>query len=112
MPRPACQWLVNSYFRKMAKFSVVEAKNQLSDLIDRALRGEGVVITRHGRPVVELKPISRAAKPITPEAIDWLADRRVGRRNRARMPLYLYARCATSGERLYRRQRHRSVIRR
>jgi prevent-host-death family protein len=64
----------------MAKYSVVEAKNQLSDLIDRALRGEGVVITRHGRPVVELNPISRAAKPITPEAIDWLADRRVGRR--------------------------------
>ena len=64
----------------MAKYSVVEAKNQLSDLIDRALRGEGVVITRRGRPVVELNPISRAAKPITPEAIDWLADRRVGRR--------------------------------
>ena len=64
----------------MAKYSVVEAKNQLSDLIDCALRGEGVVITRHGRPVVELKPISRAAKPITPEAIDWLAQRRVGRR--------------------------------
>jgi prevent-host-death family protein len=64
----------------MGKHSVVEAKNQLSELIDRALQGEGVVITRHGRPVAELKPISPPAQPITPEAIDWLAERRVGRR--------------------------------
>ena len=59
----------------MGRHSVVEAKNQLSELIDRALKGEGVVITRHGRPVVELKPISPAAEPITPEAIDWLDQR-------------------------------------
>jgi prevent-host-death family protein len=64
----------------MGTHNVVEAKNQLSELIDRALKGEVVVITRHGRPVVELKPISPPAKPISPEAIDWLAQRRVGRR--------------------------------
>jgi prevent-host-death family protein len=64
----------------MGRHSVVEAKNQLSELIDCALKGEGVVITRHGRPVVELKPIPPAAEPITPEAIDWLDQRRVGRR--------------------------------
>ena len=64
----------------MGKHSVAEAKNNLSALIDRALEGEGVVITRHGHPVVELKPVSPAAKPITPEAVDWLAQRRVGRR--------------------------------
>ncbi len=64
----------------MGKHSVVEAKNQLSELIDRALKGEGVVITRHGRPVVELKPVSPIAEPITPDAVDWLAERRVGRR--------------------------------
>ena len=52
----------------------------LSELIDRALNGEGVVITRHGRPVVELKPIPPTAKPITSEALDWLKQRRVGRR--------------------------------
>jgi antitoxin (DNA-binding transcriptional repressor) of toxin-antitoxin stability system len=54
----------------MSKHSTTEAKILLSDLIDGALRGERVVITRDGRAVVELKPISRAAKPITPEAID------------------------------------------
>ena len=64
----------------MGKHSVVEAKNQLSELIDRALNGEGVIITRHGRPVVELKPIAPRIEPITSEAVDWLAQRRVGRR--------------------------------
>lgn len=64
----------------MGKHSVAEAKNNLSALIDRALEGEGVVITRHGHPVVELTPVSPAAKPITPAAVDWLAQRRVGRR--------------------------------
>lgn len=64
----------------MGKHSVVEAKNRLSELIDRALEGEGVVITRHGRPVVELRPILPAPKPLTPEALDWLEQRRVGRR--------------------------------
>ena len=64
----------------MGKHSVVEAKNRLSELIDRALKGEGVVITRHGRPVVELKPIRPASKPITSEALDWLRANRVGRR--------------------------------
>jgi prevent-host-death family protein len=64
----------------MGKHSVVEAKNQLSELIDRALNGEGVIITRHGRPVVELKPIMPPVEPITPAAVDWLTQRRVGRR--------------------------------
>lgn len=64
----------------MGKHSVAEAKNKLSELIDRALEGEGVVITRHGRPVVELRPIPKSPKPLTDEAIDWLVKHRVGRR--------------------------------
>lgn len=64
----------------MGKHSVADAKNNLSALIDLALEGEGVVITRHGRPVVELRPIPTATEPITPEAVDWLKQRRVGRR--------------------------------
>jgi prevent-host-death family protein len=63
----------------MGKHSVVDAKNNLSALIDRALKGEAVVITRHGQPVVELTPVSRPAKPITPEALDWLKQRRAER---------------------------------
>jgi prevent-host-death family protein len=48
-------------FMPMGTHSVAEAKNRLPELIDRALKGEGVVITRHGRPVVELKPIPEPA---------------------------------------------------
>jgi prevent-host-death family protein len=60
-------------------YSVAEAKNKLPQLIDRALRGEDVVITRHGHPVAELKPIPKKVGPITPEALDWLAARRLKR---------------------------------
>ena len=67
----------------MSTHSVVEAKNQLSKLIDLALKGEGVVITRRGQPVVELKPIiTGAAKPrrVTEADLEWLRARRVGRK--------------------------------
>ena len=89
----------------MGEHSVVEAKNRLSELIDRALKGEGVVITRHGRPVVELKPISAPAKPITSEAIDWLVERRVGKRmpRENAVALVRGMRDEWSGERLSRR---------
>jgi prevent-host-death family protein len=60
----------------MSTYSVAEAKNQLSKLIDRALRGEGVVITRRGQPVVELKPVRPAPRPITEADIEWLRARR------------------------------------
>ncbi|HEY1260178.1 MAG TPA: type II toxin-antitoxin system Phd/YefM family antitoxin [Stellaceae bacterium] len=63
----------------MSTHSVAEAKNQLSKLIDRALKGEGVVITRRGEPVVELKPVRPAPRPITAADIEWLRARRVGR---------------------------------
>jgi prevent-host-death family protein len=63
----------------MSTHSVAEAKNQLSKLIDRALNGEGIVITRRGEPVVELKPVRPAPRPISDADIEWLRARRVGR---------------------------------
>ena len=63
----------------MSHHSVVDAKNNLSELIDRALKGEDVVITRHGTPVVELKAVPRIAKPVSHESLDWLAKRRASR---------------------------------
>ena len=41
-------------------YSVVEAKNTLPKLIHRALQGEEVVITRHGKPVARLVPTAPA----------------------------------------------------
>ena len=61
----------------MSQHSVVEAKNQLSSLIDRALKGEDVVITRHGTPVVELKAVRSAGRGMTQADLDWLDSGRI-----------------------------------
>jgi prevent-host-death family protein len=63
----------------MSTHSVAEAKNQLSKLIDRALKGEGVVITRRGQPVVELKPVRPPPRPMTPADLDWLGAHKIPR---------------------------------
>jgi prevent-host-death family protein len=63
----------------MSAHSVAEAKNRLSQLIDRALEGEEVVITRHGHPVVVLKPVGRRGRAVSTADLDWLAEHRVGR---------------------------------
>jgi prevent-host-death family protein len=62
----------------MTKHSVAEAKNKLPELIDRALEGESVIITRHGTPVIELRPFTAPAPKITQADIDWLDQHRVG----------------------------------
>jgi prevent-host-death family protein len=65
----------------MSQHSVAEAKNKLPELIDRALDGEDIVITRHGRPVAELRSIPAPSRPVTLEDLDWLAAHRVGKRD-------------------------------
>jgi len=61
----------------MSRHSVVEAKNNLSELIARAANGEEVVITRHGVPVAEIKPVRPAPKKVTQADLDWLEAHRV-----------------------------------
>ena len=62
----------------MTTYSVAEAKNHLPKLIDRALAGEEVIITRRGKPVIELRPAAQRPKP--PIGSDeWLAERRKSR---------------------------------
>jgi prevent-host-death family protein len=60
----------------MSTYSVAEAKNRLSELIERALVGEGVVITRHGRPVVEVRPVGMPHRAVNASDLDWLAGQR------------------------------------
>jgi len=43
--------------------SVYAAKTQLSRLLDRATRGEEIVITRHGKPVARIVPVDRRRTP-------------------------------------------------
>jgi len=47
-------------------WNVHKAKTHLSTLIDRALRGEDVVISRANRPVVRLVALEPAARRRTP----------------------------------------------
>jgi antitoxin (DNA-binding transcriptional repressor) of toxin-antitoxin stability system len=61
----------------MPTYSVAEAKNNLSELIDRALNGEGVLITRHGKPVVEFKPVPVPVGPVSDAALQWLTANRL-----------------------------------
>jgi len=42
----------------MVQIGAFEAKNTLGALLDRAERGEEIVITRHGKPVARLAPIA------------------------------------------------------
>jgi prevent-host-death family protein len=63
----------------MATYSVADAKNHLPKLIDRAIEGEEVIITRRGKPVIELRPA--AARPKSPAGTDaWLFQRTRARR--------------------------------
>lgn len=45
----------------MTKVNIHEAKTQLSQLVDRALAGEEVIVARHGRALVRLVPIESQA---------------------------------------------------
>lgn len=64
----------------MNAYSVAEAKNRLPSLIDKAIEGEHVVITRHGKPVAELRP-TRQRDPHAAKGADaWLRARRDARK--------------------------------
>jgi len=41
------------------KVSVYEAKSKLSQMINKALEGDEVVITRNGKDVVKLEPVQK-----------------------------------------------------
>jgi len=47
----------------MAEFGVHEAKTHFSKLLERALAGEDIVITRSGEPLIKLVPVQRKRKP-------------------------------------------------
>lgn len=67
-------------YNAMSAHSIAEASTNLPDLIDRAIAGEAVVITRNGKPVAELNPLApqREPRPVTTEDIAWLDANRIG----------------------------------
>ena len=68
----------------MSTYSVAEAKAKFSALIDEAISGTPVTITRHGHPVAEVRAATAKQNPgpgpMTQADLDWLAKRRVGRK--------------------------------
>jgi prevent-host-death family protein len=53
--------------RDMANVSIRDLRNHGGDVVDRAARGEAVTITRAGKPVAELRPVSR--QPLAAESV-------------------------------------------
>jgi prevent-host-death family protein len=67
----------------MSTYSIAQAKGQLSRLVDEVLDGEEVTITRHGKPVVEMRPAAPAAgHRASKDDVEWLRHRR------ASLPLF------------------------
>jgi len=60
----------------MSSYSVADAKAGLPRLINRAMAGEEVIITRHGKPVAEIRPAPVRGPAARAAFYDWLAGRR------------------------------------
>lgn len=45
------------------RISVTDAKAQLTELVRRAESGEEIILTRHDKPVVEIKAVRRQTTP-------------------------------------------------
>ncbi len=67
---------LDGYLGDMSAYSVAEAKNNLPKLLDRALAGEDVTITRRGKPVAKLSPLGGEARGGSID-MEWLERVRV-----------------------------------
>ncbi len=48
----------------MGEATIRELRNHGGEVVDRAARGETIIITRNGVPVAELRPLPRARLPM------------------------------------------------
>jgi prevent-host-death family protein len=58
----------------MKSVGIYEARASLSKLVERALSGEEVVITRRGKPAVRLVPVAESLPPRQPGALKGLFE--------------------------------------
>jgi prevent-host-death family protein len=64
----------------MRSVSVAQAKAQLPSLLQAAEAGENIIITRHGRPVAEVRGTGGFdIDPNDRHGLKWLAERRAKR---------------------------------
>ncbi len=57
----------------MATYTLAQAKDQLSKLVDEAMTGAPVTITRHGKPAVHVMAAQPEPRPMTQADLDDLA---------------------------------------
>ena len=50
----------------MSQFNIAEAKARLSELVQKAMLGEEVIIARDNKPVLKLVPLDRPKRPRKP----------------------------------------------
>lgn len=50
----------------MSKFNIAEAKSRFSELVQKAMLGEEVVIAKDNKPVVKLVPLDKPKQPRKP----------------------------------------------
>jgi prevent-host-death family protein len=61
----------------MQQFNVAEAKARFSELIQKALAGEDVVIAKDNKPLLRLVPIRRTARkrrPGSAKGLVWMSN--------------------------------------
>lgn len=46
----------------MAKFNIAEAKSRFSELVDRALAGDEVIVARDNTPLLKLVPLAKPGR--------------------------------------------------
>jgi prevent-host-death family protein len=50
----------------MARYNIAEAKSRFSELVQRAMSGEDVIVARDNKPLLKLVPLSRSARGRVP----------------------------------------------
>ena len=64
----------------MTHVNIAEARANLSQWIERAMRGEDVVIAKYGKPVVALRAVQPPKPMRSPqEWVQWMRERRDAR---------------------------------
>ena len=61
----------------MAKYNIAQAKARFSELVDKAMAGEDVIIARDHRPLLKLVPFHDPSRPLKPGSARgqiWMAD--------------------------------------
>jgi antitoxin (DNA-binding transcriptional repressor) of toxin-antitoxin stability system len=58
----------------MTQLDIIQAKSNLSKLLDLAIKGEEIIITQDKQPVAKISPIERPLKRGSAKGKVWMSD--------------------------------------